>query len=60
VLYYAEFEGKIYVQWFVYGNEKDSLYGSDVIAHAITPNGDMLIVSVVETDQKEGNYYEDN
>jgi hypothetical protein len=60
VLYYEELEGKNYVQWFVYGNEKDSLYGSDVIAHAITPNGDMLIVSVVETNQNEGDYYEDS
>jgi hypothetical protein len=51
---------KDYVEYNVYDEEEDSPYGSDIVAHAVTPNGDNLIVSVVETNYNGEDYYGDN
>jgi hypothetical protein len=59
MLFKKEIKREDYVKSFVYSNKEDSPYGSDVIAHAITPNGDNLIVSKVETNQNEGDHYGD-
>jgi hypothetical protein len=51
---------KDYVEYIAQDGNKDSPYGSDVIAHAITQKGDNLIVSVVETNHNGEDYYGDN
>jgi hypothetical protein len=48
------------VEYNVYNEEKDSPYGSDIVAYAITLNGDNLIVSIVETIYNGEDYYGDN
>jgi hypothetical protein len=48
------------VEYIVHDEEKHFLYGSCVIAFAVTPEDDNLIVSVVETKHNERNYYGDN
>jgi hypothetical protein len=49
-----------YVKYIAQDENKDSPYGSDVIAHAITQKGDNLIVFVVGTNHNGEDYYGDN